>query len=89
LRRVFSLTKNQVNSLHTTIEFWKQVIPKRTGTFCLFAIFGFLGLRILMADGPSVGQLAPEISGKIQDGSKVRLSDFRKKVVFLDFWGDW
>lgn len=39
--------------------------------------------------GPSVGQKAPEIVGTIQDGTKVRLSDFRKKVIFLDFWGDW
>jgi hypothetical protein len=35
------------------------------------------------------GCLAPEIEGLIQDGTTVRLSDFRKKVIFLDFWGDW
>ncbi|MBX9687814.1 MAG: peroxiredoxin family protein [Candidatus Obscuribacterales bacterium] len=39
--------------------------------------------------GPDSGQKAPEISSKIQDGSTVRLSDFKKKVIFLDFWGDW
>lgn len=39
--------------------------------------------------GPSLGQRAPEIKGPTQDGSTVRLSDFRKKVIFLDFWADW
>lgn len=39
--------------------------------------------------GHEIGDRAPEISGRIQDGSTVRLSDFKKKVVFLDFWGDW
>lgn len=34
-------------------------------------------------------QIAPEIEGVLQNGLKVRLSDFRKKVIFLDFWGDW
>jgi len=32
---------------------------------------------------------AAEIVGQIQDGTTVRLSDFKKKVIFLDFWGDW
>lgn len=36
-----------------------------------------------------VGMLAPEIEGVVQDGSRLRLSDFRKKVIFLDFWADW
>jgi hypothetical protein len=36
-----------------------------------------------------VGMIAPEIDGIIQDGSAARLSDFRKKVIYLDFWGDW
>lgn len=36
-----------------------------------------------------VGKVAPEIEGADVDGNQFRLSDFRGKVVLLDFWGDW
>jgi peroxiredoxin Q/BCP len=38
------------------------------------------------AERPEVGQTAPEFSLKSQDGSKVRLSDFRGKWVVLYFY---
>ncbi|MCC7293430.1 MAG: redoxin family protein [Phycisphaerales bacterium] len=34
----------------------------------------------------SVGSAAPEIVGKDADGKEIKLSDFRGKVVVLDFW---
>ena len=37
----------------------------------------------------SVGKVAPEIEGEDISGEPMKLSDFRGKVVFLDFWGDW
>lgn len=37
----------------------------------------------------SVGCVAPEIDGEGIDGQKLRLSDYRGKVVMLDFWGNW
>jgi hypothetical protein len=36
-----------------------------------------------------VGKVAPEIEGEDLDGVKFKLSDYRGKVVLLDFWGDW
>jgi tetratricopeptide (TPR) repeat protein len=36
-----------------------------------------------------VGKAAPEIEGQDVDGKKFKLSDYRGKVVVLDFWGDW
>jgi uncharacterized GH25 family protein len=36
-----------------------------------------------------VGKVAPEIEGEDIDGKKLRLSDYRGKVVVLDFWGHW
>lgn len=36
-----------------------------------------------------VGQTAAEIEGVDLDGVPFKLSDYRGKVVFLDFWGDW
>jgi peroxiredoxin len=38
---------------------------------------------------PRIGQAAPQIDGKDLDGKPMKLSDFRGKVVVLDFWGDW
>jgi hypothetical protein len=34
----------------------------------------------------AVGKVAPEIEGQDQDGKKFKLSDYRGKVVLLDFW---
>jgi len=37
----------------------------------------------------AVGNPAPEIAGEDLDGVAFKLSDYKGKVVFLDFWGDW
>jgi hypothetical protein len=37
----------------------------------------------------SVGSVAPEIEGPDLDGTTFKLSDYRGKVVMLDFWGHW
>jgi len=37
----------------------------------------------------AIGKVAPEIIGKDVDGNEMKLSDYRGKVVVLDFWGDW
>jgi hypothetical protein len=36
-----------------------------------------------------VGMVAPEILGIDIDGNKLRLGDYRGKVVVLEFWGHW
>jgi cytochrome oxidase Cu insertion factor (SCO1/SenC/PrrC family) len=41
------------------------------------------------AVGLKVGDAAPEIEGKDMDGKSLKLSDFRGKVVLLDFWASW
>ena len=35
------------------------------------------------------GMTAPDIVGRDLDGVEFKLSDYRGKVVVLDFWGDW
>ena len=35
------------------------------------------------------GNVAPDIEGQDLDGVAFKLSDYKGKVVFLDFWGDW
>jgi hypothetical protein len=42
------------------------------------------GLRHL-----SVGSVAPDIEGRDQDGVEFKLSDYRGKVVLLDFWSEY
>ena len=37
----------------------------------------------------AVGKKAPDIAGEDLDGKKFKLSDYRGKVVVLDFWGNW
>jgi hypothetical protein len=41
------------------------------------------------AKGLELGDAIPEVSGKDLDNIKFKLSDYRGKVVMLDFWGDW
>jgi hypothetical protein len=36
-----------------------------------------------------IGKVAPDISGTDQSGDAFKLSDYRGKVVVLDFWGFW
>jgi hypothetical protein len=37
----------------------------------------------------SIGKVAPDIEGLDQDGVKFKLSDYRGKVVLLDFWSEY
>ncbi len=36
-----------------------------------------------------VGKVAPDFAAEDQDGTSFKLSDYRGKVVVLDFWGFW
>ena len=40
-------------------------------------------------DGFEIGQVAPEIQGRDLENKPMKLSEFRGKVVVLDFWGFW
>lgn len=46
---------------------------------------GAIDLREKLADGA----VAPDIEGVDLEGVAFKLSDYKGKVVFLDFWGDW
>lgn len=41
------------------------------------------------AEGKRPGDLCPEIAGTDADGKPVKLSDYRGKVVLVNFWGTW
>ena len=72
------------------------MIAARSWTRCTsFVVWGWYLLTCLPsthAHPPkslAIGQVAPDISGVDVDGRKFKLSDYRGKVVILDFWGDW
>lgn len=40
--------------------------------------------------GPSVGKVAPDFElSRMEDGSRLKLSDFRGRPVFINFWATW
>jgi hypothetical protein len=41
------------------------------------------------AERLAIGLVAPDIEGPDLDGVPFKLSDYRGKVVLLDYWGDW
>jgi hypothetical protein len=55
--------------------------PKRLSEWAHSAIYEIQNL--------SIGKAAPEISGEDIDGGKLKLTDYRGKVILLDFWGHW
>lgn len=53
-------------------------------------------ISAMRAEGPEfekerlqIGMESPDIVGKDIDGAEFKLSDYRGKVVVVDFWGDW
>jgi thiol-disulfide isomerase/thioredoxin len=55
----------------------------------LFGAFMFSGCDSSLPAGAGIGQKAIGIEGKDPDGRTVRLSDFKGKVVLIDFWATW
>ena len=45
--------------------------------------------QLFILQNLSIGKVAPDIEGTDLDGVAFKLSDYRGKVVVLDFWGDW
>jgi predicted small lipoprotein YifL len=54
------------------------------------AMLGFALAGCGTSTGPGrTPRPAPEIEGEDQDGVPFKLSDYRGKVIMLDFWGNW
>ncbi len=69
--------------LETIIEKYADV-PYQNRTMGKLARRALYEMRFL-----SIGHEAPEIAGEDLDGEPFKLSDYRGKVVMLDFWGHW
>jgi hypothetical protein len=68
----------------------------RVRTFSIAAVAAMLLMCAMPAftraqpgEGFEPGQRAPEITGKDVQGKPMKLSDFRNKIVVIDFFGDW
>ena len=45
--------------------------------------------KIKVCEAFGLGVVAPDIEGIDLDGVAFKLSDYKGKVLFVDFWGDW
>jgi hypothetical protein len=62
----------------------------RLGLLLLAAVLLALMVWALSSSpNQAVGKPAPPTRGTDADGAALALSDYRGKVVMLDFWGDW
>jgi len=52
-------------------------------------LFLLFSISTLYSLGQEVGEKAPEIELKDNNGKKVKLSDLQGKVVLIDFWASW
>jgi len=55
----------------------------------LALVFGIVWLQSSKYEPPKIGKVAPEFALVDLDDKPVRLSDYRGKVVFLNFWATW
>jgi hypothetical protein len=53
------------------------------------ALEGTIKSQLFELQRLQIGKEAPDIQAEDLDGVKFKLSDYRGKVVVLDFWGDW
>ncbi len=68
----------QVESKFADVPYYRDT---KIGTWAKSAIFEMTKLNI--------GQEAPDITAEDIDGVEFSLSDYKGKVVVLDFWGNW
>jgi len=66
------------------VDEFAEVESQRYGTLGAGAEWNLFQLRNLQ-----IGMIAPDIEAADLDGVTFKLSDYRGKVVVLDFWGDW
>lgn len=45
--------------------------------------------ELFKVENLTIGRIAPNIKGQDTEGVKFELTDYRGKVVVIDFWGDW
>lgn len=78
-------TDKEVEQLFERVaEKYADVKDERRGTLGKIAEAELFEIRRL-----AVGMTAPDIEADDLDGKSFKLSDYRGKVILLDFWGNW
>jgi hypothetical protein len=78
-------TEDRSTDKKRAAETFRRVASIHKGTDAAKSAEGF----VYELDNLQIGMKAPEFEGEDADGKKIKLSDFRGKVVVLDFWGFW
>src|SRR5260370_19447548 len=69
-----------------------EILMAYYGCLLRVAVCGALLLGCVQSTAPvsplGAGQEAPDISGVDSDGKEIKLSDYRGKVVLVNFWFD-
>jgi hypothetical protein len=74
----------EIEALLETVESQFADVKLGRGTLADMAKGDLFEIRFL-----AVGKTVPEIEGQDIDNAAFKLSDYRGKVVVLDFWGNW
>ena len=80
----FEEKEGELESLYESVVANYGSITQRGGTLGEAAESALFAMRSL-----KVGLEVPDIEGADLDGVEFKLSDYRGKVVVLDFWGNW
>ena len=76
-----------IRSLYqTAIDDYADVRPYQSTKRKLKSLAGG---ALFEMDNLAIGQVAPDIEAEDLDGVDFKLSEYRGKVVVIDFWGDW
>ena len=80
----FKQDEDEIKSLYQKVIEEFGDVPMRDKTLGEYADRALFEIENL-----TVGKIAPDIEGEDLDGEPFKLSDYRGKIVMLDFWGDW
>ena len=80
----FKPNAKEVEKLYETVIAGYAQITTQRGTLGESAEAALFEMRNLQ-----IGMEAPDIAAADLDGVDFKLSDYRGKVVLLDFWGNW
>src|SRR5262245_57391994 len=59
------------------------------GLLAVVVVLRFMWQEPQPPEGKRVGNLCPEVAGFDPDDKPVKLSDYKGKVVLIDFWATW